>query len=77
MIGSNIFNIFLVLGCAATVRPLPFGAVGNADLLILTACCMLFWIFGYVYKERTITRWEGGMLAACYIGYMAWLVATA
>ncbi len=77
VIGSNIFNIFLVLGCAATVRPLPFGAVGNADLLILTASSLLFWIFGCVYKERTITRREGGVLAACYVGYMAWLVATA
>lgn len=66
-----------MLGCAATVRPLPFGAVGNADLLILTASSLLFWIFGCVYKERTITRREGGVLAACYVGYMAWLVATA
>lgn len=74
VIGSNIFNIFLVLGCAATVRPLPFGSVGNVDLLVLAGSCMLFWIFGYLYRERTITRLEGGILAACYVGYIAWLV---
>ncbi len=74
VIGSNIFNIFLVLGCAATVRPLPFGSVGNVDLLVLAGSCLLFWIFGYLYRERTITRLEGGILAACYVGYIAWLV---
>ena len=41
VIGSNIFNILLVLGCSATIRPLPFGGIGNFDLLVLTepACC--------------------------------------
>lgn len=77
VIGSNIFNIFLVLGCAATVNPLPFGSVGNVDLLVLTGSCMLFWLFGYVYKERTITRLEGGVLAGCYVGYMAWVILNA
>ncbi|MDE6072622.1 MAG: calcium/sodium antiporter [Muribaculaceae bacterium] len=77
VIGSNIFNIFLVLGCSATVRQLPFGSVGNVDLLVLTATSLLFWIFGYVYKERTISRPEGALLLACYIGYMIWIVTAA
>ena len=77
VIGSNIFNIFLVLGCSATVSPLLFGSVGNVDLLVLTITSLLFWIFGYVYKERTITRIEGGLLLACYIAYMTYIVLTA
>ncbi|MDE6340456.1 MAG: calcium/sodium antiporter [Muribaculaceae bacterium] len=77
VIGSNIFNIFLVLGCSATVRQLPFGSVGNIDLLVLVATSLLFWLFGYVYKERTITRQEGALLLACYLGYMTWIVAAA
>lgn len=47
VIGSNIFNIFLVLGCSATIRPLPFGAISEIDLLVLFASCVLFWIFGW------------------------------
>lgn len=74
VIGSNIFNIFLVLGCAATVRPLPFGTVGNVDLLVLTGSSLLFWLFSYVYKERTITRPEGALLTACYVAYMLYLI---
>ncbi len=75
VIGSNIFNIFLVLGCSAVIRPLPFGSIGNLDLLTLTGACVLFWLFGWFFKKRTITRVEGGVLAACYVAYVAWLVA--
>ncbi len=75
VIGSNIFNIFLVLGVSAVISPLPFGSIGNFDLLTLTAVCLLFWIFGWFFRERTITRGEGAILTACYIGYVAWLIA--
>lgn len=75
VIGSNLFNIFMVLGTTATIRPLGFGSIGNFDLLTLTAACVLFWIFGWFFKERTITRVEGGILAACYVAYTVVLVA--
>ncbi len=70
VIGSNIFNIFMVLGVAATIHPIPFGGIGNFDLLTLTAACFLFWLFARYYKDRTITRLEGGLLVACYIAYV-------
>lgn len=74
VIGSNIYNIFLVLGCSATIRPLPFGDINNIDLLTLTGGCILFWIFGWYFKERTITRIEGALLTSLYIGYILYLV---
>ena len=74
VIGSNIFNIFLVLGATATVRPLGFGNIGNPDLLVLTGACLLFWIFGWFFKERTITRNEGALLTFCYIGYIGYMI---
>lgn len=77
VIGSNIYNIFLVIGCSATIRQLPFGDINNLDLLVLTGACLLFWIFGWFFRERTITRMEGGILASLYIAYIAYLVATA
>ncbi len=77
VIGSNIFNIFFVLGCSATIRPLPFGSIGNIDLLTLTGACVLFWVFGWFFKQRTITRAEGAVMAACYIAYVAALIALA
>lgn len=75
VIGSNIFNIFLVLGAAATITPLPMGSIGNLDLLTLTAACLLFWLFGWIIRHRTITRPEGAILTAGYITYVAVLIA--
>lgn len=77
VIGSNIFNIFLVLGCSATVRPLSFGDIGNFDLLTLTVACLLFWLFGWFFKERTITRVEGAVLTLCYVAYVTRLIFAA
>lgn len=73
VIGSNIFNIFLVLGCTATVMPLSFGSIGLFDLLSLTAASILFWIFGQFYRRNTITRAEGIFLLLCYIAYISYL----
>jgi len=73
VIGSNIFNIFLVLGCTATVMPLSFGTIGLFDLSVLTAASLLFWIFGRYYRNRTITRPEGALLLLCYVAYITYL----
>lgn len=77
VIGSNIFNIFLVLGLAATIRPLPFAGVSTLDLLVMTGSAVLFWIFGWFFKTRTITRVEGAIMAACYVAYITFLVIQA
>ncbi len=77
VIGSNIFNIFLVLGCAATITPLPLGGIGNFDLLSLTGSALLFWFFGSFFGKRTINRAEGAVLVACYVAYTGWLVSQA
>lgn len=71
VIGSNIFNIFLVLGLTGTISPLPFGGISEIDLMVMTLAAVLFWMFSWKFAERTITRWEGGLLFACYIAYIA------
>lgn len=75
VVGSNIFNVFLVLGCSATVRPLAFGGISMADLWVLTGASLLVWIFGWLFGTRIITRPEGAILAAGYVGYIVWLVS--
>lgn len=73
VIGSNIFNIFFVLGCTATITPLSFGGIGIADLSTLLLASILFWVFGWFYRRRTITRPEGAILVLLYIAYMVYL----
>lgn len=76
VIGSNIFNIFFILGTTATICPMGFGSIGNLDLLVLTGASVLFLIFGRFIGQRTITRTEGSILTLCYIGYMVAMLAT-
>lgn len=77
VIGSNIFNVLLVLGSAATVKPLQFGGVTHTDLWVLMGASLLFWICGWFFRRHLITRAEGALMLACYIGYMAYLVISA
>lgn len=77
VIGSNIFNIFFVLGCSATVHQLPFGQVGIIDLLVMTAGCLMFWLAAGFGERRTVTRAEGAVMAAAYVAYTVWLITNA
>ncbi|NDV57629.1 calcium/sodium antiporter [Bacteroides sp. 519] len=74
VIGSNLFNIFFVLGCSATIAPMQMGDITNFDLLVLLASGILLWFFGLFFKKRTITRVEGAILVLCYVGYVAVLL---
>ena len=75
VIGSNIFNVLMVLGASAVISPLPFGSIGNLDLFTLLGASVLFYLFGWFFKERTITRIEGGILTAGYIAYVIVLLS--
>lgn len=75
VIGSNLFNIFFVLGCSATISPLNIQGITNLDFGVLIGSCVLLYIFGWFFKKRTITRIEGIALIACYIGYTAYLIS--
>lgn len=70
VIGSCIFNIFFVLGVTSTVMPLQFGNITIVDLGVLVGASLLFWIFGWFFRRRTITRFEGAILLAAYVAYI-------
>jgi len=74
VIGSNIFNIFMVLGLTGTIIPLPFGGITVLDLAVMTAAAVLFWLFGWKFGNRVINRAEGAVLVACYVAYVAYQV---
>lgn len=76
-IGSNLFNIFFVLGTAATITPLHCNGITNYDFLSLIGASILLWFFAMFFGKRTITRIEGSILIACYVAYITYLVITA
>lgn len=74
VIGSCVLNIVLILGTAATITPLSFGGVGPLDMAVLGLSAMLFWLTARYGGTRIITRLEGALLFAVYVGYIAVLV---
>ena len=74
VIGSNLFNIFFVLGCSASITPLHLSGITNFDLLTLVGSGILLWLFGLFFAKRTITRIEGGIMILCYVAYTVVLI---
>ena len=70
VLGSNIMNIFMVLGVSALITPLPFEPMMNKQLLILFVANALMLLFVFTGKGRKISRWEGALLTLGYIGFM-------
>ncbi len=70
VLGSNIMNIFMVLGISALITPLPFEPIMNKQLMILFAANILMLLFVFTGKGRKISRWEGALLTLGYIGFM-------
>ena len=75
VIGSNIFNVVMVLGLSAVVSPLPFAGIGNVDFGVLVGASVMFFVFGWFFRQRTITRPEGGILVLAYAGYLTYLLS--
>lgn len=76
VIGSNLFNIFFVLGCSASITPLRLSGITNFDLFTLVGSCILLWFFGLFFAKRTITRIEGSIMILCYVAYTVVLIYT-
>ena len=74
VVGSNLFNIFFVLGCSASITPLHLTGITNLDLGVLVGSGILLWLFGVFFAKRTITRIEGSIMVLCYIAYTALLI---
>ncbi|MEW6508686.1 MAG: calcium/sodium antiporter [Bacteroidota bacterium] len=76
VIGSNIFNIFWILGISAIIRPLPFVATSNFDIVVNIAASIILFFAIYVGKKHTLERWQGVVLVMLYAAYVVFLVIT-
>lgn len=75
VVGSNIFNIFIVLGITSMVKPIPFNVVNNVDLGLMLVTTVLLFVFMFLgHPERTIQRREGAVFVTIYLAYMGFLV---
>lgn len=72
VIGSNLFNIFWILGVCACVAPMPVQGITVVDFCMLVVSGLLFWWMSKT--QHRILRWEGAVMVAVYAGYLAWLL---
>lgn len=76
VLGSNIFNILLIIGFSSTISPITVAANLMIDFLYLLA--ITFFLFALIFigkgKEKKLTRFEGLILVTLYIGYMIYII---
>jgi cation:H+ antiporter len=73
VIGSNIFNIFLILGTSAMIRPMGYSTAFNLDLLLLVAGTVLLLVAMFTGGKRRLDRWESFILLAVYVAYLVYV----
>ena len=72
VIGSNVFNILLILGVTAAISPMQIQGITAVDLTVMLASILMVW--GFSYTKYTVARWEGAVLASLFLIYMGWLL---
>ena len=72
VVGSNIFNIFYILGICASVKPLAVTGLSVVDFAVLTASGLLFLLFSR--SSYRLSRWEGWTMMLAYALYLGWLI---
>ena len=74
IIGSNIFNVFWVLGFTGTLLQMPFNAGTNFDVLVAIFVTIFLFLAMFLGKRHTLDRWQGGLFIILYILYIVYLV---
>ena len=75
IVGSNLFNIFFILGTTATVTPIHIGGVSTLDFTMMSFAALLLYVFAVLFGQRVIKRAEGAVLFLCFVLYTAYLIA--
>ncbi len=75
IVGSNIFNIFWILGVSGIIAPLAFKPELNFDLLVLVGTSVLLFVWMFLGKKHTLEKWQGAVFVLLYIAYIAAIVS--
>ena len=73
ILGSNVFNILLILGSSALITPLSFASVTHVDALVLLLSVVLLLLWAYSGRRERIDRWEGGLMLLLFGAYYYYL----
>lgn len=73
VIGSNIFNISLIIGASAAISPFEIQSISTVDMAIVIVAVLLLWMAALTFKKRMLDRVEGAIFILVYIAYMVYL----
>lgn len=73
VLGSNVFNILLILGASSVVTPLSTLALTWVDLGVLLGSAVMVWLWTYTGRRTHIDRWEAILMLVSFFGYYTWL----
>ena len=75
IIGSNIFNLFLIIAASAVIRPLDYDPVFNVDLYLLAGGTLALFLAMFSGGRKQLDRWEAAVLLLCYLAYTVYLIS--
>jgi cation:H+ antiporter len=76
IVGSNIFNVFWILGASSIITPLPLNPQMNADILVAVAVTALLFLIMFVGRRHyTLSRLEGAFFLLTYAAYLGFVIA--
>ncbi len=76
VVGSNIFNIFFILGVTGVIHPIPYNSSLNFDVYVLLGATVLLMIFMFTLNTRKLDRWEAFIMLMAYVTYTVYLIGT-
>lgn len=74
IVGSNIFNVFWILGLTGTILQLPFNPAASFDVLVGIAATLLLFLFMFVHTRHSLNRWQGASFLFFYAVYIIYLI---
>lgn len=74
VVGSNIFNIFFILGLSTVITPVPLSSESFFDLLVCITASLLLFMFVFTDRGNRIQRWEGTIFLLLYVLYVGELI---
>ncbi|MBR3496847.1 MAG: calcium/sodium antiporter [Prevotella sp.] len=72
VIGSNVFNILMILGITGVICPMDLKGITLIDFGVLIGSIVLLWFF--TFTKYTVARWEGAVLTLIFLGYLTHLI---
>ena len=74
IIGSNIFNVFWILGLSSLIKPIFFNTMLNIDIYFMAISTVILFLFMFVGKKNILQRWQGIVMVGCYIAYIVYII---